>query len=1707
MSKSNKLGTFGGVFTPAILTILGVIMYMRLPWIVGQAGLWQTIGIILVAHVISISTGLSVSSIATDKKVQTGGTYFMIARSLGLPIGGTLGLALFVGLSFSVSLYLIGFSESFLSFLGMDVTKDLIRITGSIALIVVTAVTIISTQFAIKIQYIIMGAIVLSLVSIFMGDHSYTPAVTLMHPISTAAPFILLFGIFFPAVTGFEAGVSMSGDLENPKRAIPYGTIIAIGLGLIVYIGFAIFLSSSVSADQLVNNPNILLEISFFPPLVLAGIWGATISSALGSILGAPRILQATAMDKITPKFFAKGHGKENEPRNAMLLTFLLAEAGIMIGELDAIARIVSMFFITTYGFLNMSAAIEVWASPDFRPEFKVPKVVSIIGSVTAFIVMIQLDFIAMIGASVILILLFLYLQRKELSLESGDTWEGVWSSVVRTGLRRLLQSNKHARNWRPNIVLFSGGTTLRPHLIDFGRWIVDKRGILSDFILHENPNQEGQFKKVEQIIPHEEDEMRGVFHRQVECLDVYEGMHTVSKFYGFSGIEPNTMLLGWAKNSKKPDKFFETLENFVDLDYNLLLMNFDENRKFGTEDQIDIWWQDQHNNMALVMAIMRFITNSDRWRSAKLRFLVVQETSGLSERIYKNLNQLLSDYRVEASIVLINNAIDQKPLRDIAKLHSEDTSLTFMGLPDLVGVAPVQYISDVNELINGLGTVVLIKASSYFQKLTIGSQIDKAPVSESPVATEDTISLPSIAMPTDPALADIVSSFQQHVADLNRKIRDDYLFTVMDDLQQLSQSLGDFAVRNFSALGRNLSFDDRRKDLRMLLKSKSEYLFRAQKILSDYQSKSLTLQKNLLVECADLMPSSFARILESLPVSIDVAIPLEDLPIQKDDSKTLRWIKLSAKIKSNWLKKPLNRIIHTRRLAEYYLTKPYNDAIRKSADDIGIMSYLMLLDMGRLLAQGRDSLVLLENLLTRNGKLSQDELDRETEELSNMVVELSQKQLKFRADINKTLANSADTLLNSFRDDMVRLDTDHRVNLHYRTMKKTGGASTGLSDYSEIWTKNQTVFVDMVLMEIQLLAQKNRVRVIVNRIREDLEMAFQANVFSPLDAMISKLEPSIETEQNTADVKLQSSSRLSVNLMQYLDQLWSEIQISTSELPEKLEVIHEESVNQLQESKFDEVNVMIVSFRRLVEYFFETLFIAPLESDVQNLDREIQQAENVLRDVNRFMATSLIDEAPEGANTLDKTSVMDSKSVLRLQNEKGKLLSLTGELFDVIEEKLTEIFDRLNPYVLTRSAGNLQQYIRSQKTRKVFSVFEMNVQGFRERINDQMVSLLYRWSQGVLFARKLKSKETQRRGQVEELVRFSESVTPVPKVMESLPYYYRQLFLGKPGISNELWVGNEREVERASQAISRYQSGTPGGLLILGERNSGKTALSQYIANTEFTRQKVYHLSPPSGGKMDEQVFTSSLENALLQQGTPEQMMNRIPQNSVLIIDDLEKWWERSRDGYSVINMLLSLIEQYSDRCFFIVNSNIHSYRFINAITDMESYFLSIIHCEPFDAEDLKNIILLRHRSTGMRFRIGKDEEHTISDWKLAKFFTALFDISRGNVGMALGAWVSLIQQVNKDEIILAWPELPDMSILEQMSTVQTMILLQFILHQQLSPEQLTRIIPMDSLSVHHHILVLKRSGIIREVGPYLEVSPFVGQYLNQQFVEMGVL
>ena len=721
MSKKQKFGTFAGVFTPSILTILGVIMYMRLGWVVGNEGLIGAIAIIIIAHVIAVTTGLSVSSVATDKKIGAGGIYYVLSRSMGVPIGGSIGIALYVGTAFSIALYLIGFAESFNGYFGIGMDINSFRLTGTIALVLITVLALISTSVALKAQFFILAAIILSLISIFFGTTEFAPENVPLLATEGAVSMEVAFAIFFPAVTGFTAGIAMSGDLEDPKHSIPLGTLSAIGVGLIVYIVLAVFLARNINAEVLKTDYNILMKIAYFAPAVVAGIWGATLSSALGGILGGPRILQAMSIDKVTPKIFGKGKGKNNEPVNALLLVFIIAEAGILIGELDVIARVVSMFYLTAYGFINITYFLESWANPDFQPTFKIKRWIGLLGFMASFSVMFKLDMVAMFGALAVIGGLYFWLQRKEVKLQSNDVWRSVWENIVNKGLKQIDAQDTDNLNWNPNIILFSGASAHQSYLLELSKTVSGRTGIVTNFKLILDKNNKKPLKKTEQIIRDETFSELGIFARQIKVDNIYQGITNIASTFGFSGVEPNTIMMGWPKGLESSTEYSKMTETLLLLDYNLLYLDFDQKTKFGNYKTVDLWWRETDSkNAEMMLNIARFIIASPKWNKTSIRVLFVNNNNVKKKTIQLKISKLVEDLRVNVEIKIINNAVEQKAFYDIIEEQSGSTDLTLVGIPNYKIEKQTEFILKTNHLFEAIGSTLLVKAANNFNVLDL---------------------------------------------------------------------------------------------------------------------------------------------------------------------------------------------------------------------------------------------------------------------------------------------------------------------------------------------------------------------------------------------------------------------------------------------------------------------------------------------------------------------------------------------------------------------------------------------------------------------------------------------------------------------------------------------------------------------------------------------------------------------------------------------------------------------------------------------------------------------------------------------------------------------------------------------------------------------------------------------------------------------------
>jgi solute carrier family 12 sodium/potassium/chloride transporter 2 len=470
--KVKYFGTFQGVFTPTALTILGVIMYLRYPWVVGNAGIFGAIAILAISVSITLFTSLSMASMTTNIRIESGGAFSIISQSLGLEIGGSIGIPLYLAQACVVAMYIFGFREGWL-WIYPDHPPILIDIVtfGLIAIIAG-----ISTDIAFKIQYFIMVIILGSIISIILGALQTPVDLEQLQwfghyqgePIIDAATgelegfkpvtFWTVFAVFFPAVTGIMAGVNMSGELVNPRKSIPNGTLMAVILTALIYLVLIFIASLMASEEQLVSDYYIFINRSAWKPIVTAGLLGATFSSALSSMVGAPRILLALGQKNILPqsRFFSK-LSSSGEPRNAIYFSMIVVIISLLFRDLNAIAPLITMFFLITYAMINVVVLIEQSLTlPSFRPMLNVPIWIPLLGTIGCFFVMFIINPIVSLLSLAIVVAFYAVLLRKDLIRTKGDVRSGMFSAVAdwATKISNDLSPQKEARAWQPEFLV-----------------------------------------------------------------------------------------------------------------------------------------------------------------------------------------------------------------------------------------------------------------------------------------------------------------------------------------------------------------------------------------------------------------------------------------------------------------------------------------------------------------------------------------------------------------------------------------------------------------------------------------------------------------------------------------------------------------------------------------------------------------------------------------------------------------------------------------------------------------------------------------------------------------------------------------------------------------------------------------------------------------------------------------------------------------------------------------------------------------------------------------------------------------------------------------------------------------------------------------------------------------------------------------------------
>ena len=728
MNASGALGTFAGVFTPSILTILGIILFLRLGYVTGNAGLGRTLLILLLANGISVLTSISLSAIATNIKVKGGGDYYLISRTLGLEFGGAIGIVLFLAQSVSVGFYCIGFGEVAAQVLSPSAPPA--YLPQLIALLAVGCLFILAwmgADWATRFQYVVMAVLMAALASFFTGGFQQWDTGILVRnwqaPLQ-APGFWTLFAIFFPAVTGFTQGVSMSGDLKDPGKSLPLGTFLAVGISIIVYFFSAIVLSASLPQSILATDYNAMQRVALYGFMITAGVVAATLSSAMASFLGAPRILQSLAGDRIFPflTFFAKGSGPLKNPKRAVLLTAGIACATIGLGNLNLIASVVSMFFLISYGLLNYATFFETRsASPFFRPRFRwYDGRLSLLGGLACLGAMLAIDMASGLVAVAVLFSIYQYLRRTAGPARWADGNRSYHLKQVRDHLLAAAAEPDHSRDWRPQILLFSDNIEKREPLLKLAAWITGDSGLITVVQIIEAKGAKAiKLQKDAETTLRKGIADSGInaFSLVVSAADFDQGVDTLVQSSGIGPLRANTILFSWFSRdghdrphirsmiySNRLRRIFRQGRNIVILDAKPEAWQGLEN---GPEvrRRIDVWWWNDASGR-LMLLLAHLMTRSKDWDEAGIRVLgtAAPKESGTD---VESLGDFLNDVRIQAEAVELER-VDVDVLVD----QSADASLIFLPFQLKENMAVDPFGKPVEEILNRLPSVAMVLAA-----------------------------------------------------------------------------------------------------------------------------------------------------------------------------------------------------------------------------------------------------------------------------------------------------------------------------------------------------------------------------------------------------------------------------------------------------------------------------------------------------------------------------------------------------------------------------------------------------------------------------------------------------------------------------------------------------------------------------------------------------------------------------------------------------------------------------------------------------------------------------------------------------------------------------------------------------------------------------------------------------------------------------------
>ncbi|MEM6991994.1 MAG: ATP-binding protein, partial [Myxococcota bacterium] len=716
---------------------------------------------------------------------------------------------------------------------------------------------------------------------------------------------------------------------------------------------------------------------------------------------------------------------------------------------------------------------------------------------------------------------------------------------------------------------------------------------------------------------------------------------------------------------------------------------------------------------------------------------------------------------------------------------------------------------------------------------------------------------------------------------------------------------------------------------------------------------------------------------------------------------------------------------------------------------------------------------------------------------------------------IGQKLAQGTYEISQGLANDLKRLDVGWVTAKQRRVGKTASPRLAALADAAEQWHEHQSLLVHRAQLGLQIAAFQHRFSTLVMRTRSDVVLQIRDSVLGDGTALLQKMRAF------ATDVAAGQSPRFGFERelrarfdgQAAVDALVKDVGTCIEDLPESIATLSDEAIASLESGASADVEQVTVEVRRLVQFLIETEFLDLVGQELTGIPLQEQRAVGVAHDVTRLLAFTLGDLDAMGGwgNDAFRDQIVSvvKDGADRLERELSVLRGAVDAFGDGIDKQIEVLRVETDPYALTGRSDNLGQYIRSREGHKAVSRVRKLLRRAGTVARTTFVALLYRRSTGVLLARRLgRGDDGTGARPADHVTTLARGAQPKKGLLASLPFYYRQLFSGQSTISETFWVGRDTEIDRARAALKQHEHGGHGALFVVGETGAGKTSLCQVIVGKCLAKRRVVRIVPPAGGTTDPNALRRAVEAELKERGELDALLRQLPDGAVFVFDDLELWWERTEGGGAIIETFIELVENYGDRHVFIANINVHAWRFIGKLTRLGDVALSVIDCDPLPAETLKSIISLRHGSTGLQFELAGTREDDLAPWRQARLFTRYFDYSGGLVAVALRAWLSHIEKVDGNTLVMRWPKRPRVGVLDGLRIEMSSLLLQLVLHKQLTVARLARITGRTDVALEEDLGPLVRMGLVRrDARDVVHVDRFAAHWVADRLRAQGMV